>query len=323
MHNRLEQLHQTGELIAQVQPFEVLAERLQVVDIVVSLDTRLGDLLAKTVERGEVSALCDLKDLDDLADLWPAQLLVNGVKVLSLGSPEVELDQWSRILSILECCFGVGLEYIFNLTCPCNDRALQYVNTLLVASVCALLSIGAFAWWQRQQGLSLCLADGHVNVSDELVQVICDLLADNLRPALLVPRVTQERQIDLLGYCTEMFKGTVVKLAVQNLFADVLVSDGDGIELQEVCGLLLELSERVHHAVQFLLADFVEQDTLSISIVQELLDHNPGLILNEECLPFVILYFERGTQPLGHPWQTSIADRSGRLIVVATLPHVS
>jgi hypothetical protein len=53
-------------------------------------------------------------------------LLADGVEVLALVLPEVELFHGGRVVAVLEGVFGVLLENVLNLLAPLDDSA--YIN---------------------------------------------------------------------------------------------------------------------------------------------------------------------------------------------------
>ena len=248
----LEQLHEAFELVLVVlQLGEVLIQRLQKQQVVVRLHPGVSHLLAELLERGEVRALRELEHLDHLADLRPGELLVNRVEVRRLVLPKLQLRQRARVLAVVshQRVFRVRPQHVLDLSGPRDDRRLQGMDLIRrgrASCVRGCASCGRVGRGHRQQRLALRLADGHVHAGDELVHVLHHLARDHLRPPVLVPRVRQHRQEDLLRDGGQMLERDVAKISEDDFRVDVIGVQLDGRELQEAQRLLLEPVRRVH-----------------------------------------------------------------------------
>ena len=253
VHDGLEQLHEAFELVLVVlQLGEVLIQRLQKQQVVVRLHPGVSHLLAELLERGEVRALRELEHLDHLADLRPGELLVNRVEIRRLVLPKLQLRQRPRVLAVVprQRLLRVRPQHVLDLPGPRDDRGLQDVDLIRRRRVRApggrVRARRRPRRRHRQQRLPLCLADGDVHAGDELVHVLHHLARDHLRPPVLVPRVRQHRQEDLLRDGGQMLERDVAEISEDDFRVDVIGVQLDGRELQEAQRLLLEPVRRVH-----------------------------------------------------------------------------
>ena len=109
VHDGLEQLHELRELVRQVQLLEVAVQRLQEQHVVVRLHARRRHLFAQAVKRGVVARLGHLQHFHNLADLQPAELLVDRVEVRRLVLPELQLRQRAGVKPLLQRRRRLGL----------------------------------------------------------------------------------------------------------------------------------------------------------------------------------------------------------------------
>lgn len=74
-------------------------------------------------EGASVGGLVLLEELEDLLDALGVELLADGVQVVGLVLPELDLSEGIWMLVTLECALGVLLEDVFNLFGPGYDCA--------------------------------------------------------------------------------------------------------------------------------------------------------------------------------------------------------
>ena len=63
------------------------------------------------------------EELEDLLDALGVELFADGVQVVGLVLPELDLSQGVGVLVSLEGALGVLLQHVFNLFCPRDDCA--------------------------------------------------------------------------------------------------------------------------------------------------------------------------------------------------------
>ena len=77
------------------------------------------------------------------------------------------------------------------------------------------------------------------------MHVLHHFFRNDLRPPVLVPRVGDDRQEDLLRHRGEVFERRVAEVPEDDFRVDVVGVEFDGRELEEAQRLLLELIRRV------------------------------------------------------------------------------
>ena len=256
VHDWPEQLRERGELVPERQLLEVRVERFQEPHVIVRLDARFADVLAQTLKRREVGGFRQLEHLDDFQDARAAQLLVDRVQVRGFVRPELQFRERTGVVPFLKRRLGVRLQDALDLACPGDHRRLQRVDLVGVRfrlrllpgarrvgdgvsgnAVVLLAGRGALhraavagpgahpprlRGGQREQRLAFGLADGHVHVGDELVQVLHHLLGDHLRPPDLVRGVGDHRQEHLVCQNGEVLQRHVAEVAVNHRLVDVV-----------------------------------------------------------------------------------------------------
>lgn len=81
------------------------------------------NLLLQLAEGTSVCGLVLLEELEDFLDALGVKLFTDGVQVVRLVLPELDLGEGIRMLVTLECALGVLFQDIFNLFGPGNDCA--------------------------------------------------------------------------------------------------------------------------------------------------------------------------------------------------------
>mmetsp|Transcript_14317 Transcript_14317/g.34859 ORF Transcript_14317/g.34859 Transcript_14317/m.34859 type:complete len:295 (-) Transcript_14317:702-1586(-) len=189
VHDGFEELGELRELVREVKLLEIPVQGFEEQHVVVGFDARCRHLLTQPMERGVIARLGNLKHLDNLADLQPAELLVDSIEVRRLVLPKLELGQRAGVQSILQRCLGVSLEHPLYLPCPRHDRRLQHVDLVFISQ--PLVARTTVSRGQRQERLALRLPYCNVHIGDKLVQILNHLLGDDLGPSHLVPRIAQ------------------------------------------------------------------------------------------------------------------------------------
>ena len=274
-------------------------------DVVVGLDARLAHLLAEAVEGGEVGRLRQVEHAHHLADLLGLQLLLDAVEVGRLLLPELNLLERPGVRARLEDLLGVELQHVLDLPRPRHHRRLEHVHALLVLR--RAVDGGELNGRQRQQRLPLDLADRDVDAGDELVERVDHLAHDHLGPPLLVVRVGEQRQEDLLARAVHVLERRAVprarqQVAAHRLVADVLGGERDGPQLEEVHHLLLLLPGERGRALQLLRA-VEHEDAPAVGVGEEVEQRPPALLRGEQLLELLRLALEaeahRRLEPAG------------------------
>lgn len=129
VHDGHELLSNVGELLGGVgEVVEEVLQGLQVLVVLVGL--LLGDLhfLLQLAEGGGVGALVLLEELEDLLDALGVELHADGVQVLGLVLPELDLGGGQGVVAVLERVLGVLLEDVLDLLLPVDDGGYRSLN---------------------------------------------------------------------------------------------------------------------------------------------------------------------------------------------------
>lgn len=119
MHDGHEEVGDLSELLAEVgQLAEQPRQGLEILEVLVSLCAGCLDLLLELAEGAGVGRLVLLKELEDLLDALGVELLADGVEVVGLVLPELDLNEGIGVLVPLEGALGVLLKDILNLLGP-------------------------------------------------------------------------------------------------------------------------------------------------------------------------------------------------------------
>jgi hypothetical protein len=215
VHDRHKQVGNLGQLKGGGgQIVEETVESLQVLEVLVRF--LLGDLhfLLELREGSGVGRLVLLEELEHLLDALGVQLLADLVQVLRLRLPELKLGQGVGVLVVLESVLGVLLEHVLDLLLPVDDGSFQDVSLVLGRGA---LRRGHVAGGKGQQGAALDLANGDVGVSQELVELVHQVLADKVRPANLVHGVAEHGKEHLKAGVVEVLEDGAVELHEDDL----------------------------------------------------------------------------------------------------------
>ena len=161
------------EVVGDVELFGVVAELLepgtqgvQELEVVVGLDPRVHHFLLQLGEGVGVGALVALQETQDVLHLVALELLVDGVQVVGLLLPELELGQGTWVVALFQCLLGLQLQNIFDLFGPGDDGTLEDVCFVFVRS---RLRSHQLRTRHRQHRLSVDQPDHHEGLSDKVV----------------------------------------------------------------------------------------------------------------------------------------------------------
>lgn len=194
-------------------------ESLQVLEVLVSFLLGNLNLLLELAEGSGVGGLVLLEELEDLLDALGVELNADGVEVLGLVLPEVDLGGGEGVVTVLERVLGVLLKHVLNLLLPVDNSGFEDVGLVFGGGAVA---VGHVRWGQRKQGLTLDLADGDVGVSEEGVEFLHKVLADEVGKVHLVEGVVQNGKEDLLASQVEVLKNWFVQLHEDDLVGNTV-----------------------------------------------------------------------------------------------------
>jgi hypothetical protein len=126
--------------------------------------------------------------------------LADGVKVLTLVSPEFNFGEWVRV-TVLESTLRILLQDILYLLGPVDYSILKKKGLVLTRSLLARCNI---IRWKREKGSTLNLTNGYKGVSQIDMHFVHQILGDEVRPAHHVLWVTQDRHEYLIGDLVEI-----------------------------------------------------------------------------------------------------------------------
>jgi hypothetical protein len=206
--------------------------------------------------------------------------------VARLALPELNLSHRPRVRARLERLLRVELEHVLDLLRPRHHRRLEHVHALLVLG--RAVRRRQLERRQRQQRLTLGVANGDIDGGDEAVVKLHHVLHDHLGQPLLVVVVGQQRQVHLGRCLEEVLHHLRLQVAVDDDLLGVIGGDGHLLRLQEIDDLLFLVGRRRLEASQLLCA-LGDTDTRHLRVEKEI-EHRPaGLLEHHQLLKFVRL----------------------------------
>jgi len=176
------------------------------------------NLLLELAERTSVGRFVLLKELEDLLDSLRAQLLVNSIEIGRLISPEVNLSDGVRVLSVLKSHLGVSLEHRFDLLSPVDNGSLKKDSFVFAGGGG---TGGDVIGWKREESSSLDLSDGDVSVGQEDMELVHEILGDEIGPPNHVDWVSKDWHEDLVTDLVKIVHDSFVDLHEDDLTVDV------------------------------------------------------------------------------------------------------
>mmetsp|Transcript_24254 Transcript_24254/g.21359 ORF Transcript_24254/g.21359 Transcript_24254/m.21359 type:complete len:229 (-) Transcript_24254:598-1284(-) len=100
---------------------EGVLQSLQKFIVIIGFHSVALDFLVELVEGDGVGGLVLFQEFEDLLYSIRLELLIDGIQILTLLSPEFNFGEGVGVVSSLESLFGFKLEDVLDLLCPSND----------------------------------------------------------------------------------------------------------------------------------------------------------------------------------------------------------
>jgi hypothetical protein len=145
-------------------------------------------------------------------------LVADGIKVVTLAAPELELSQRIWMIAFLKSVFRILLEDVLDLFGPCVDGVLKNLSFILARS---LLTRGNVVWWERQESPTFNLTNGDVGMGLESMESIHQVLRYQVGPSDHVEWVSKDWHVNIVAHTVEVLEDWLVDLTEDNFLLDV------------------------------------------------------------------------------------------------------
>ena len=208
VHDGHEELGDIGQVLRGVLKLvEVLLEGLEELVVLVSLDASNVNLLLQLAEGTSLGRLVLLEELEHLLDALARELLADGVQVLALVLPELNLSDGAGVDCLFKGLLRVLAKLSLDLSCPVADGVLEDGGLVFGGG---LLRLGDISGRQRQVCLAVDETHSDLSVGQELMELLHQVLADQVGPANLIERVAKNGQENFLN--TDIFVRSISHL---------------------------------------------------------------------------------------------------------------
>ena len=169
-------------------------------------------------ERSGVGGLVLFEELKHLLNLLRAELMADGVKVLTLELPEVDFLERVGVVAILKSTLGVFLQNALNLSGPVNNGSFQKLCFVLTRSLLALSNV---IRRKRKECLSINESNSHIEMGKESMELIHEILRHQIGPSSHVERVSHNRHVYVITDLMEILEHVLADFLEDDFVVDV------------------------------------------------------------------------------------------------------